>query len=147
MQISGNSGTRSVATRGIYQYTRPLGLRTRRTVSGPKPVMGGSAENLLGKGVNRMEESKPTHLDYTTVYGSARAVSAADLGSGLPLSRLLSLSQFIEAIVLLESLTFELGTSELWRPYADALMNSVLMGFLNREKWIRPLPEIGRAHV
>ena len=69
----------------------------------------------------------PVHTDYTTLYGAARALQQDDLKLGLPLSRLLSLSQLLEAIVLNEATTYEMGSTPDWEPYADALRRSSLM--------------------
>lgn len=80
---------------------------------------------------------KPTHIDYTTLYGASRAIEPKDLSFGLPLSRLLSLNQFIEAIVLNDSITYEIGTSPDWQLYSELLGNSYLMR--NSKKFNLPL--------
>jgi hypothetical protein len=89
-----------------------------------------------------MIDTKPTHLDFTTVYGAARAINNSELASGLPLSRLLSLSQFVEALVLHERITYELNTSAIWRPYSDLLLNSELLKIIGTEDWFKPLEQI-----
>ena len=75
----------------------------------------------------------PTHLDFTTLYAAALALSAgARQKDGLPLSRLLALSQLIESIVLHDSLQYELADTPYWAPYRDALDNSIISS-LGRE--------------
>lgn len=69
----------------------------------------------------------PTHLDFTTLYAAALALSSdARKTDGLPLSRLLSLSQLIESIVLHDSLQYESADTPYWVPYRDALDNSII---------------------
>ncbi|HEX8396270.1 MAG TPA: hypothetical protein VF644_02410 [Pyrinomonadaceae bacterium] len=69
----------------------------------------------------------PTHLDFTTLYAAALALSPDILkNQGLPLSRLLALSQFLESIVLHETLQYELGNTPDWVPYREALENSII---------------------
>lgn len=75
----------------------------------------------------------PTHLDFTTLYAAGLALSAdARRAEGLPLSRLLALSQLIESIVLHDSLQYELADTPYWAPYRDALDNSIISS-LGRE--------------
>ena len=85
---------------------------------------------------------KPTHIDYTTLYGASRAIEPKDLSMGLPLSRLLSLNQFIEAIVLNDCITYEIGTSPDWQLYSDLLENSQLMR--NAKKFDLPLRRLNQ---
>jgi hypothetical protein len=83
---------------------------------------------------------RPLHLDFTTLFGAALAIEEKALRQdGLPLSRLLALSQLVEGIVLNESLQFELGTSDLWRPYREAL-ESTLLFHLVREHALPLIP-------
>lgn len=71
--------------------------------------------------------SRPVHLDFTTIYGVALSLESSVIRrEGLPLSRLLSLSQFVEALVLHESLQFELAETAEWRPYCDSLRQTML---------------------
>jgi hypothetical protein len=70
----------------------------------------------------------PVHLDYTTLYGAALALEPdVSLHSGVRLSRLLSLSQFIEALVLYDRLQFEDGATPDWQRYNDALQRTMLL--------------------
>lgn len=75
----------------------------------------------------------PTHLDFTTLYAAALALSPEVLkNEGLPLSRLLALSQLLESIVLHESLQYELGDTPDWIPYREALENSIISELGNK---------------
>lgn len=69
----------------------------------------------------------PTHIDFTTVYAAALALDEnVRRKEGLPLSRLLALSQLIESIVLHESLQYELGNTPDWSPYRAELEKSII---------------------
>lgn len=69
----------------------------------------------------------PVHLDFTCLFGAAQAIEPAELRKTvLPFSRLLSLSQFVEALVLHERLQFELGSTPDWEKYRAALETSTL---------------------
>lgn len=69
----------------------------------------------------------PTHLDFTTLYAAALALSTDTRKTeGLPMSRLLALSQLVESIVLHDSLQYESADTPYWAPYQDALDNSIV---------------------
>jgi hypothetical protein len=77
--------------------------------------------------MDNLLSSLPTHLDFTTLYASALALSSDDRKrDGLPLSRLLALSQLIESIVLHESLQYELGDTPDWTLYREKLEKSII---------------------
>lgn len=77
--------------------------------------------------MDEFELPLPIHLDFTTVYASALALARdARAKDGLPLSRLLALSQLIESIVLHESLQYELGVNQDWTFYRDKLERSII---------------------
>jgi hypothetical protein len=85
------------------------------------------AHNLAGVAMDNVVSALPTHLDFTTLYASALALSSDDRKrDGLPLSRLLALSQLIESIVLHESLQYELGDTSDWTLYREKLENSII---------------------
>ncbi len=84
---------------------------------------------------------KATHLDFTTVYGAVRSIDQDELENGLPLSRLLSLSQFIEALVLFENITYELGLSDLWIRFSEMLKKSLLIRVIGDQQWLKPLDD------
>jgi len=70
----------------------------------------------------------PVHLDYTTLYGAALAVEPKEFrAEGIKLSRLLSLSQLVEALVLHENIQFEVGATKEWEPYNEALQSTALL--------------------
>jgi hypothetical protein len=69
----------------------------------------------------------PVHIDFTTLYGAALCIERSVIESeGVPVSRLLSLSQLVEAIVLHDRLEFELGNTADWGPYREALEKKTL---------------------
>ena len=75
----------------------------------------------------------PTHLDFTTLYAAALALSTDILkNQGLPLSRLLALNQLLESIVLHDSLQYELGNTPDWIPYREALESSIISELGNK---------------
>ena len=70
----------------------------------------------------------PVHLDLTSIYGASLAIEPSQIRQGaLPFSRLLSLSQFVEALVIHDTLQYELGSTPDWIPYRDALDRSTLI--------------------
>lgn len=76
------------------------------------------------------EFSLPVHLDFTSVCGAALAVEESEIRDGrLPFSRLMSLSQLVEAIVIHDQLQFELGTTPDWARFRDFVEQS---NFLRR---------------
>jgi hypothetical protein len=82
----------------------------------------------MNNNIRSLEFSLPVHLDYTTIYGAARAVEESEIKKGrLPFARLLALSQLVEAIVIHDQLQYELGTSPDWEPYQEALHSTRLM--------------------
>lgn len=66
----------------------------------------------------------PVHLDYTTFYGAALCLESSS--EYVPLSCLLSLSQFIEALVLHDEMEYENGLTDDWQPYREALERTKL---------------------
>lgn len=68
----------------------------------------------------------PVQLDYTTLYGAALCLEASGPTGATLLSRLLSLSQLVEALVLHDRLEYEVGFTTDWQPYREALERSAL---------------------
>lgn len=86
----------------------------------------------MGSKMTPLEFALPVHIDYTTLYGAARAIEPSEVSQGhLPFARLLALSQFVESLVIHDQLQFEVGTSPDWRPFQDALHSSRLMRLVN----------------
>jgi len=82
----------------------------------------------MRENIKPIEFSLPVHLDYTSIYGAARAIEASEVKQGhLPFARLLALSQFVESLVIHDQLQYELGTSSDWQPYQEALHSTKLM--------------------
>jgi hypothetical protein len=76
----------------------------------------------------------PVHIDFTTLYGAALCLETPVAKSeGLPLSRLLSLSQLVEAVVLHDQLEFELGSTTDWAPYREALERTALYKLVSQK--------------
>ncbi len=76
----------------------------------------------------------PVHIDFTTLYGAALCLETSVAKSeGLPLSRLLSLSQLVEAIVLHDRLEYEVGCTPDWMPYRDALARTELYKLVSQK--------------
>ncbi len=75
-----------------------------------------------------IEFSLPVHLDFTSVCGAALALDGAEIREGrLPFSRLMALSQLVEAIVIHDQLQYELGSTPDWVWYRDYLEKSNLL--------------------
>lgn len=84
-----------------------------------------------------IEGATPVHLDFTTLLGAARAVEWERLGEGrLPLSRVLALSQLVEAIVLHDRLQFENGQDSDWKKHYYLFKGSYLFRAIEGEDFL-----------
>ena len=101
-----------------------------------KKLTNATTANQAYANIIRGFNMKPIHLDYTTVYGAALAIESKELKNvGLPLSRLLNLSQLIETLVLYDQSQYELGNSYDWIPYRDALEKTELAKLSMQKKF------------
>lgn len=91
--------------------------------------------------------ARPVHIEFTTLYGAALGLEASVIRrEGLPLSRLLSLSQFVESLVVHERLQFELAETPEWRPYRDSLKQTMLYDLVkDRTLPLSPTPSLADA--